>query len=374
MRKNGNLEEHLGKFGRMASETALNIFKNKKVFVTGHTGFKGGWLLGWLHLLGADVKGYALIAESDKGIYHTINGDSICKSIIADIRDEKRLTTEINEFKPDIVFHLAAQPLVRRSYLKPTETFEVNVLGTANLLNAIRPLEGNCAVVVITTDKVYENYEWSYPYREVDTLGGYDPYSASKACTEIVVNSFRQSFFNPNDFSEHGKSLASVRAGNVIGGGDWSEDRIIPDIVRSLEADGVMSVRNPDSIRPWQHVLDPLYGYLSLAAELIKNPTKFSGAYNFGPLPNDFLPVSKLVDLSIKSWGSGEWNCPETIKQPHEARVLKLDISKAMDLLNWLPALNSAQAIDWTISWYKKNLDDKMNYTFEQIKSYQSLQ
>ena len=373
LRKNGNQEKHLGKFGRMGQEIRLDIFKGKKVFLTGHTGFKGGWLAAWLHLLGAKVKGYAQAPEFDNGIYNTISGDSFCESVIADIRDEQRLTLEVNEFNPDIVFHLAAQPLVRRSYAKPTETFDVNVLGTANLLNSIRGLNGKCVVIVITTDKVYENHEWAYPYREVDTLGGYDPYSASKACAELVVNSFRQSFYNIANLVEHGKVLASVRAGNVIGGGDWSEDRIVPDIIRSLDSERKIFVRNPKAIRPWQHVLEPLYGYLLLAAELINDPLKFSGAYNFGPFPNDFLSVGELADRAVEFWGSGQWTSPDLGNQPHEAGVLKLDISKAIDQLNWKPALNSFQAIDWTISWYKKDVVDRMNYTFEQISNYQSL-
>lgn len=357
----------------MGQENRLDIFKGKKVFLTGHTGFKGGWLAAWLHLLGAEVKGYALGPEFDNGIYNTISGDSFCESVIADIRDEIKLDSEINKFNPDIVFHLAAQPLVRRSYAKPTETFDVNVLGTANLLNAIRGLNGKCVVVVITTDKVYENHEWAYPYREVDILGGYDPYSASKACTELVVNSYRQSFYNIANLVEHGKVVASVRAGNVIGGGDWSEDRIIPDIIRSLDSERKIFVRNPKAIRPWQHVLEPLYGYLLLAAELINDPLKFSGAYNFGPYPNDFLSVGELVDRAVEFWGSGQWTSPDAGNQPHEAGVLKLDISKAIDQLNWKPALNSSQAIDWTISWYKKDVVDRMDYTFEQINKYQSL-
>lgn len=357
----------------MIQDTRLGIFKGKKVFLTGHTGFKGGWLTAWLHLLGAEVKGYALAPEFELGIYNTIFGDSICESVIADIRDEQKLTSEIVKFGPDIVFHLAAQPLVLRSYAMPTETFDVNVLGTANLLNAIRGLNGKCAVVVITTDKVYQNHEWVYPYREVDILGGYDPYSASKACTELVVDSFRQSFYNIGNFLEHGKALASARAGNVIGGGDWSNDRIVPDIVKSLYSNRKISVRNPYAIRPWQYVLEPLYGYLLLAAELINDPIKYSGAYNFGPLPNDFLSVGELADRAIEFWGSGQWTSPETVNQPHEARILKLDISKVIDQLNWLPTLNSSQAIEWTISWYRKSELERLNYTFEQINNYQSL-
>lgn len=351
----------------------LDSFKGKKVFVTGHTGFKGSWLVAWLHLLGADVKGYALAAEHERGSYNIIGGDSLCDSIIADIRDEERLSAEINTFLPDFVFHLAAQPLVRLSYTKPTETFDVNVVGTANLLNAIRSIKKSCAVVIVTTDKVYENKEWPHPYREVDELGGYDPYSASKACTEIVVNSFRQSFYNLENLSEKGKFLATARAGNVIGGGDWSEDRIIPDIIRSLESGKTIPVRSPNAIRPWQHVLEPLYGYLSLAAGLIANPLKFSGAYNFGPYPNDFLPVLKLVEQSIKIWGAGGFETPDTTDQPHEAGILKLDISKAIDQLHWVPKLNSSQAIEWTMDWYKQSSNDQREFTFRQIHRYQNL-
>lgn len=351
----------------------LTIYKDKRVFVTGHTGFKGSWLISWLHLLGAEIKGYALAPENENGLYNVIQGDTLCNSVIADIRDEQRLTKELLEFKPDVVFHLAAQPLVRLSYKMPTYTFETNVSGTANLLNAIRLLDNPCSVVIITTDKVYENHEWTYPYREVDALGGYDPYSASKACTEIVVNSFRQSFFNTDDFAAHKKSIASARAGNVIGGGDWSEDRIIPDIIRSLAEGRKIGVRNPHAIRPWQFVLEPIYGYLLLGLALSTNPEKFSGAFNFGPFPNDFLPVEQLVKKSIECWGSGEFEFSENSAQPHEAGVLKLDISKAIDLLKWTPKLKSAEAINWTIEWYKKALDQSKTFTFDQITAYQLL-
>ena len=372
MRKSGNLEKLHGKFGKL-SIGKLNIFSGKKVFVTGHTGFKGSWLTAWLTNLGAQVKGYALAPESNEGVYQRIGGDSICESIIADIRDGEKLKNEIISFKPDFVFHLAAQPLVRLSYKNPTETFDVNVIGTANLLNAIRILENKCAVVVITTDKVYENHEWAYPYREIDALGGYDPYSASKACTEIVINSFRQSFFNPDEIENHQKYIASARAGNVIGGGDWSDDRIIPDIVKSLISKKNVIIRNPKAIRPWQFVLEPLYGYLILASSLIDNPIKFSGAYNFGPLPNDFLSVEQLVKQAINIWGSGEYKIQTFNNQPHEAGTLKLDISKAYDDLIWQPKLNSLEAIRWTIDWYRQNIGQIKYYTFDQISRYQNL-
>jgi CDP-glucose 4,6-dehydratase len=349
----------------------LSIYKDKKVFVTGHTGFKGSWLISWLHLIGANIKGYALAPENKNDLYHIINGDRLCNSVIADVRDEQRLTQELLAFKPDFIFHLAAQPLVRLSYKKPTETFATNVTGTANLLNAIRLLDNPCAIVIITTDKVYENQEWNYPYREVDALGGYDPYSASKACTEIVVNSFRQSFFNPNEFAKHKKSLATARAGNVIGGGDWSEDRIIPDIIRSLNQGSKIGVRNPLSIRPWQFVLEPIYGYLLLGSALSTDPKDFSGAFNFGPSPNDELSVEELVKHAINSWGSGTYEFPEQKNQPHEAEILKLDISKAIKLLGWKPNLDSSEAIRWTIEWYKQIKNS--NFTFDQIKNYEAL-
>lgn len=350
----------------------LNVFRGKRVFITGHTGFKGSWLVSWLYRLGAEVKGYALAPEHKEGIYIRIDCDSICESIIADIRDGERLSMEISAFQPDFIFHLAAQPLVRLSYKKPVETFDVNVVGTANLLSALNKLNKACSVVIITTDKVYENNEWIYPYREIDTLGGYDPYSASKACTEIVVNSFRQSFFNLNKQDSHQKLIASARAGNVIGGGDWSDDRIIPDIIKYLSADQKVKVRNPSAIRPWQFVLEPLYGYLLLAASLEKNPQKFSGAFNFGPLPNDFLSVGQLVDNAIQVWGSGEFTLPELLNQPHEAGTLKLDISKAIEQLDWIPKLNSQEAIRWCIEWYKYSGDIR-EYTFNQIEQFQQL-
>lgn len=351
----------------------LSIYNGKRVFITGHTGFKGSWLMSWLHLLGAEIKGYSLAPEYSEGIYNIVQGSNLCSSIIADIRDEQKLINEITAFKPDFVFHLAAQPLVRLSYKKPTETFETNVMGTANLLNAIRLLDKPCSVVIITTDKVYENHEWTYPYREIDTLGGYDPYSASKACTEIVVNSFRQSFFNIKDLPSTTKSIASARAGNVIGGGDWSEDRIIPDIIKSLRAGTKVGVRNPLAIRPWQFVLEPIYGYLLLGAALTSDPAKFAGAFNFGPYPNDFLPVGQLVKQSIQHWGSGETDFPENKDRLHEAGILKLDISKAIDLLKWTPKLKSAEAIEWTIDWYKKEREQSKSFTFDQITAYQSL-
>jgi CDP-glucose 4,6-dehydratase len=357
----------------MHQEDNLNTFKGKRVFVTGHTGFKGSWLVAWLHLLGAEIKGYALAPEHERGIFNILEGSSLCESVIGEIRDQEKLSAAITSFQPDFVFHLAAQPLVRYSYIEPAETFDINVIGTANVLNAIRLLPASCAVVIVTTDKVYENNEWWYPYREVDPLGGYDPYSASKACAEIVVNSFRQSFFNVRKLTEHGKAIASARAGNVIGGGDWSDDRIIPDIVKSLQSKKTIQVRNPKAIRPWQHVLEPIYGYLLLAKGLVDRPTVFSGAYNFGPLPSDFLPVENLVQHAISCWGTGDYETPDQTNQPHEAGILKLDISKAIKQLAWIPKLNSGQSIEWTIDWYKKSPMAQRDYTYSQIKQFQAL-
>ncbi|MBV4359455.1 CDP-glucose 4,6-dehydratase [Pinibacter aurantiacus] len=351
-----------------------NSYRGKKVFVTGHTGFKGSWFVSVLRILGANVKGYALEPEYADSLYaHLAEQNLIEQSVIADIRDKQKLNAEIESFQPDFVFHLAAQPLVRRSYKVPAETFEVNVVGTANVLEAVNALQKKCTVVVVTTDKVYENKENGTLYKESDVLGGYDPYSASKACTELVVNSFRSSFFNVQKYASHKKALASARAGNVIGGGDWSQDRIVPDIVRSLIAELAIDVRNPHAVRPWQHVLEPLCGYLILGALLDAEPAKYSGAYNFGPQPKDHLSVKELVEVSIKAWGAGSWNDISDKNQPHEAGLLQLDITKAITELEWQPKLDAAQAIEWTLNWYKQTNADKLDFTFEQIKKYLGL-
>ena len=345
-------------------------YRGKKVFLTGHTGFKGSWMLAWLHLLGAQVKGYALAPENEQDLYNQIEGNNLCESVIADIRDKERLKAELLDFEPDFVFHLAAQPLVRLSYDIPAETFEVNVLGTTYLLDAIRFLKKPCAVVVITTDKVYENQEWHYPYRETDPLGGYDPYSASKAATELVVSSYRRSFFNPNDYASHQKAIASARAGNVIGGGDWAKDRIIPDIVRALQANEPIMVRNPNAVRPWQHVLEPLSGYLLLGAKLSENPTRYASAWNFGPYPDDNLTVAALAKTAVSAWGTGTYHTPPQTKQPHEAGLLTLDISKTIHELGWKPKWNTENAIQKTLEWYKTYHNNHGVMTIEQITEY----
>jgi CDP-glucose 4,6-dehydratase len=348
-------------------------YNNKRVFLSGHTGFKGSWLLCMLNLLGAQVKGYALEPTDDLNLFSQLKGDSLCESVIADIRDKDRLKKEITLFKPDFIFHLAAQPLVRRSYEIPAETFEVNAIGTANLLDAVLELKKTCATVIITTDKVYENKEWIYPYRENDVLGGYDPYSASKACAEIIINSYRQSFFMAGGETLN-KGLASARAGNVIGGGDWATDRIIPDVIKALEADEEIVVRNPASVRPWQHVVEPLTGYLLLGAKLSEQPASFSEAYNFGPSIADTLKVEDLVKLAIEVWGSGNYKVLNQNNQVHEAGLLKLDINKADNKLDWTPHLSSADALNWTIGWYRNfKSQTAIDLSFTQIKNYWDL-
>ncbi|MBK5272291.1 MAG: CDP-glucose 4,6-dehydratase [Bacteroidia bacterium] len=352
-------------------KNTIAYYKGKKVFVTGHTGFKGAWFITWLHLMGATVKGYALVPENEACLFNIVKGQFEFENIIDSILNKERLQKEIEDFNPDFIFHLAAQALVRRSYEIPAETFDVNVTGTANVLEAATKIPGKCTIVCITTDKVYENKEIDYNYKEDDVLGGYDPYSASKAAAEIVISSFRKSFFNPQKHKQHQKALASVRAGNVIGGGDWNKDRIIPDIIRSLKKNSNIDVRNPNAIRPWQHVLEPLGGYLVTGMLLDKDPAKYSGAYNFGPLANDHLPVKDLVTIAISSWGSGKWNDVSDALQPHEAGLLQLDINKATKELNWHPRLTSKEAVQWTIDWYKQKEEDLYAFTISQINNYQ---
>lgn len=347
----------------------LSYYNGKRVFITGHTGFKGSWLMACLHQAGATIKGYALAPVYD-GLFNRLEPLHVAESVIADIRDKGILQKEIDSFQPDIIFHLAAQPLVRRSYEIPAETFEINVVGTANLLEAVHRLPSKCTIIVITTDKVYDNKEQDILYKEDDTLGGYDPYSASKACTELVVSSFRNSFFNPIKYDEHHKAIASARAGNVIGGGDWSSDRIIPDIIRSLQRQQEIPVRNPWAVRPWQHVLEPLGGYLQLGFLLDSQPLVYSKPYNFGPLPDDHLLVKEVVEQAIGIWGSGSWADRSDPRQPHEAGLLKLDISRSKNELEWTPKLSANEAIKWTIDWYKKPASEQAAFSFEQIKDY----
>jgi CDP-glucose 4,6-dehydratase len=348
-------------------------YQYKKVFITGHMGFKGSWLLAFLHSLGAQIKGYSLMPDYSDGLFELTGPLKQVDSVLADIRERERLKQELLSFEPDYVFHLAAQPLVRRSYEQPADTFDINVTGTANLLEAATALKRPCAVVVITTDKVYDNKEHHALYQEDDVLGGHDPYSASKACAELVVNAFRNSFFNPGYVEQHRKGLASARAGNVIGGGDWSKDRIVPDIVRSLQQKQAIAVRNPHAVRPWQHVLEPVSGYLLLGALLLNTPAVYSKSYNFGPFPDDHLTVEQLVQIAIDKWGYGQWKDTSDDNQPHEAGLLKLDISRAMNELQWKPKLNANTAIEWTMDWYKQERVNRAAFAFDQINEYLSL-
>jgi CDP-glucose 4,6-dehydratase len=351
-------------------------YKGKKVFLTGHTGFKGAWMLKTLSLLGAEVKGYALNPLTKDDLYNLIDGTTLCTSVIADLRDKKRLEEKMISFQPDFVFHLAAQALVRLSYETPAETFEVNVIGTANVLDAVRLLEKPCSVILITTDKVYHNNEWIYPYRENDRLGGYDPYSASKACAELVIDSYRNSFFNIKTYNTHQKAIAVARAGNVIGGGDWSKDRLIPDIAKAFASNTPVIIRNPNSVRPWQHVLEPIMGYLMLGANLATDPILFSQAYNFGPLISDALPVEEMLKLAMQSWRKGEYIIKNDDEQLHEAGLLKLDINKAISELKWQPKMNAAQAVNMTMDWYSefaRNRENISEFSLLQIKDFLEL-
>jgi len=323
-----------------------------------------------LHQLGAVIKGYALEPENKEDLFNIIWKEQLAENIIADIRNKIKLQKEIQSFQPDFIFHLAAQPLVRQSYLIPSETFDINVVGTANVLEILTGLQKKCTCIIVTTDKVYQNREKNILYKETDPLGGYDPYSASKACTEMVVNSFRHSFFNIEKISQHQKSIATVRAGNVIGGGDWNKDRLMPDIIRALQNQEDIVVRNPQSVRPWQYVLEPLGSYLLLGGLLDENPSQFSEAFNVGPLPDDHLEVQELVEASIEKWGNGKWKILSDTNAPHEAGLLKLDISKAKQKLRWSPKLNSRQSIEWTVDWYRQPKENKEEFTYRQIQQY----
>ncbi len=353
----------------------LNIYKGKKVFITGHTGFKGAWLSVWLQHLGANVKGYSL-PSLEGSLFEAIHDELNCESIFADIRDKKKLEAEILNFQPDFIFHLAAQALVLESYREPRLTFETNVMGTIHVLEATRSLNKPCTVVIATTDKVYLNKETDVPYKEEDSLGGFDPYSASKAAAEIAIASYRSSYFHSKNQDVHKKGLAVARAGNVIGGGDSAADRIIPDLIRSIKNDKELLIRNPESIRPWQHVLEPLSAYLLLGAKLFEEPIKYSTSFNVGPETKDVLSVQSLIDYAIAGFGKGNYKTESNEKNPHEAKLLMLDISKAKKLLGWKPQLNSSRAIQITMEWYKEVLFEEknaMDRTIRDIIFYSSL-
>lgn len=348
------------------------FWQNRKVFVTGHTGFKGSWLCLWLHYLKAEVTGYALDPPTNPSLFKLCHIESIVKSVIADVRDGEVLHKAMSEAGPEIVIHMAAQPLVRESYRRPADTFATNVMGTVNLFEAVRRCGSVRAVINVTSDKCYENKEWIWGYRENDTLGGYDPYSSSKACAELVTSSYRNSFFNLPHNTDRTVGIASVRAGNVIGGGDWAPDRLVPDCIRALLHGEEINVRYPDSVRPWQHVLEPLCGYLMLAQKLCEEKAVYSGAWNFGPDEHDVKTVEWIVNRICKKWEGAAVYKKQAGDHPYEAHCLKLDCSKAKEKLGWYPLWDLEAAIDRVMEWalaYRGNRD-VADVCLKQIKEY----
>ena len=343
-----------------------DFWQGKRVFLTGHTGFKGSWLSLWLVSLGAEVKGYALNPSTSPSLFNEAKINSIVDSQIGDIRDQNMLHKSMIEFNPDILIHMAAQPLVRYSYDAPIETYEVNVIGTAKVLEVARSCPNLKAIVNITTDKCYENDERSQGYKEDDPMGGYDPYSSSKGCAELVTSAYRRSFFQ-----DLGIGLASVRAGNVIGGGDWADDRLIPDILKSFERNKTVMIRNPKAVRPWQHVLEPLSGYLILAQNLYINPGNFSEGWNFGPNEKDVKSVDWILDKISAKWPYSSWKSDQSFS-PHEAGFLKLDISKAKSRLSWKPVWGLSYTLEKIIDWHQSWLseEDMQMVCLKEIKEY----
>jgi CDP-glucose 4,6-dehydratase len=344
------------------------FWKDKRVLVTGHTGFKGAWLSLWLQQMGAKVTGYALAAPTTPSLFEQARVADGMTSVIADVRDLPRLTEVTRQAQPDVIFHLAAQSLVRASYDDPVGTYGTNVMGTVHVLEAARGVSSVKAIVIVTTDKCYENREWTWGYRENDALGGRDPYSNSKACAELVTQAYRMSF--------GGAAIASARAGNVIGGGDWAKDRIVPDAMRAFLAGQPLTIRNPASTRPWQHVLEPLAGYLQLAQCLVGDGERFAEAWNFGPPDDLVLPVQQLVDKLVAAWGAGaSWQTPGTPGGPHEATLLKLDASKARERLHWKPRLSIEQSLAWIVEWHQTvgRGGDARVITNEQLARYAQL-
>jgi len=328
-----------------------DFWRGKRVFLTGHTGFKGSWLSIWLHALGAEVTGYALDPPTDPSLFSLAGVDGLLTSIIADVRDCGRLQAEMANASAEIVIHMAAQPLVRDSYKIPVETYATNVMGTVHLLEAVRSCPSVRAVVNVTTDKVYENREWVWGYRENEPMGGYDPYSNSKGCSELVTAAYRSSYFNPLTYGRHGVAVATARAGNVIGGGDWATDRLIPDIIKSILSGAPVQIRNPHAIRPWQHVLEPLSGYLLLAERLFTGGTRYAEGWNFGPAEEDARTVEWLVERLCAMWGEGAAFEVDRGEHPHEAHYLKLDCSKARSELGWSPRWGLETALQSIIEW-----------------------
>jgi CDP-glucose 4,6-dehydratase len=345
------------------------FWAGKRVFLTGHTGFKGSWLTLWLSKMDAVVKGYSLAPPTSTSLFVEAGVADDVNSQIADIRDLDVLFASMSEFEPEVVIHMAAQPLVRLSYSAPVDTYSTNVMGTVHLLDCCRRIESIRSIVVVTSDKCYQNNEWLWGYRENEPMGGFDPYSNSKGCTELVVSSFRDSYFSPDNYSEHCVALGSARAGNVIGGGDWAEDRLVPDILTAFQSGERVIIRNPHAIRPWQHVLEPLSGYL-LLAERLYDSASFSGAWNFGPNESDAKPVEYIVDVLSQLWGDGSSWAVCDGDHPHEAHYLKLDCSKAKSLLNWHPKWELENALAKIVSWHKAWLgnEDMKTHCLKEIE------
>jgi len=349
-------------------------WKGRRVFLTGHTGFKGAWLALWLADLGAEVTGYSLPAPTSPSLFEEARVAELIHHIEGDVRDLNHLSAALADAQPDVVFHLAAQPLVRYSYAEPVETYATNVMGTVHLLEAVRRYGAVPAVICITTDKCYENREWVWPYRENDPMGGHDPYSSSKGAAELAIAAYRRSYFDPALLAEHGTGVASVRAGNVIGGADWAADRLVPDLVRALEAGVPPLIRSPGSIRPWQHVLEALGGYLMIAERLLAGDARMATAWNFGPADDDARPVSWIVERMLSLWGVSGWQRPDGA-QPHEANLLKLDCSKARSELGWRPAMPLADALDQIVAWHRGVAAGAAprTMTIDQIRRYRAL-
>jgi CDP-glucose 4,6-dehydratase len=351
------------------------FWQGKRVLLTGHTGFKGGWLSLWLQSMGAQVTGYALAPPTNPSLFEVAEVAQGMTSVIGDIRDLAKLQAVFAEHQPEIVIHMAAQPLVRYSYQNPVETYSTNVMGTVHLFEAVRNTPSVKAVVNITTDKCYENREWVWGYRENEPMGGFDPYSNSKGCAELVSAAYRSSFFNADTYAQHGVATATVRAGNVIGGGDWAQDRLIPDILSAFEQGRKVDIRNPHAIRPWQHVMEPLCGYLTLAEQLFEHGPSFGEGWNFGPNDQDAKPVGWIVKQMAALWGAdAQWQV-DTGDHPHEAHYLKLDISKALSRLDWHPALRLQDALALIIDWSKQRAAgaNMRQLTLSQLQAYQAL-
>jgi CDP-glucose 4,6-dehydratase len=361
--------------GEGALESMVGNWAGRRVFLTGHTGFKGGWLAFWLHRLGAKVRGYALDPCTEPALFKLASIATLVEDVRGDIRDVAKLEDSVRDFAPEVVFHMAAQPIVRRSYSDPVNTYATNVMGTVHVLEAIRRTPSVRAVVCVTTDKVYQNQEWIWPYREIDPLGGHDPYASSKACAEIVSAAYRSSFFSGEQSHQPQVALATARAGNVIGGGDWSEDRLIPDLVRGFCSGEPVLIRRPNAIRPWQHVLEPLHGYLILGNRLLQQKKCYESAYNFGPWDQDSWSVERIATKLSEMWGNGASWVAGADAGLHEAHYLKLDASKACSVLGWEPRLKIERALEWTIAWYRASYQHKnmAEFTATQIAEYEAL-